>query len=103
MKNTRFVLAIYFLFVCLAVSALPVRAGARFSLFEPKPFAVSGLADGKIIASIDFDPTADGFSFRNYGKQDGDDSDLDADDVIRMFGAKAVCIEGSTAADCVLY
>jgi len=58
---------------------------------------------GKIIASIAFNPQADGFSFRNYGYRAADSNDLGVADLIQMFGAEKVCIEGRTAADCVLY
>ena len=62
------------------------------------------VAKPNIIASIDFNPTEDGYSFRNYGGSSHDGSeDLDADDLIELFGAESVCIEGSTANDCVLY
>ena len=59
--------------------------------------------EGEIVASIDFDPKINGFGFRNFGKNPDYDEDLTADDMIRMFGADNVCIEGSTAKDCVLY
>lgn len=58
---------------------------------------------GKIVASIDFEPERDGFSFKNYGRDHDGESDLDASDLILMFGASKVCIEGSAAKDCVLY
>lgn len=72
------------------------------------PFAHSVSAQddeqGKIIAKIDFDPESDGFGFRNYGvREEDDDADLDVGDMIEMFGANNVCIEGSTEEDCVLY
>ncbi len=60
-------------------------------------------AAGEIIASIGFDPKVDGFGFRNFGENPDYEDDLTADDLIRMFGAENVCIEGSTAKDCVLY
>ena len=58
---------------------------------------------GKIIAGIDFDPKSDGFKFRNYGYRPENSSELSAADLIMMFGADKVCIEGQTADDCVLY
>jgi hypothetical protein len=60
-------------------------------------------AAGQIIARIDFDPEEDGFGFRNYGRDHDGSEDLDVSDMIMIFGAKAVCIEGSTPDDCVLY
>ncbi len=58
---------------------------------------------GEIVAEIGFDPKINGFGFRNFGENPDYDEDLTADDLIRMFGAENVCIEGSTARDCVLY
>lgn len=58
---------------------------------------------GEIVASLKFDPKVNGFGFRNFGENPDYDADLTADDMIRMFGAENVCIEGSTARDCVLY
>jgi hypothetical protein len=88
-------------FFCSAV--LTVQARNKLSLFAD-PFSPAPLTrDGKIIAAIDFDPKIDGFSFRNYGSNRDNSEDLDAADLIRMFGAENVCIEGSTAKDCVLY
>ncbi len=57
----------------------------------------------EILASIKFDPKVHGFGFRNFGENPDYEQDLTADDMIRMFGAENVCIEGSTARDCVLY
>src|SRR3954462_3015980 len=59
--------------------------------------------EGQMIASIRFDPHVDGFGFRNYGGKPEEEGDLDAADLIKMFGASNVCIEGKTADDCVLY
>jgi hypothetical protein len=59
--------------------------------------------DGEIIASIGFDPKVHGFGFRNFGKNPDFEEDLTEDDLIRMFGAENVCIEGSTGSDCILY
>lgn len=73
-------------------------------IFAPLPNAAKEHErQGKIIASIDFDPKSDGFSFRNYGREHDGSNDLDAEDLILMFGADKVCIEGTTADDCVLY
>lgn len=56
----------------------------------------------KILASLDFDPKANGFSFPNY-KNVGESwkDDIAADDLIRMFGASAVC-KNRSARNCVL-
>lgn len=90
MKRTFFILAI-------AITAMSFISAS----FSGVVTAKSG--QGKIIASIDFDPKTDGFSFRNYGRDHDGSNDLDAEDLILMFGADKVCIEGSTAKDCVLY
>lgn len=63
----------------------------------------TGAATGKVLASIAFDPKINGFSFQNYGNDDHDlSADLHTDDLLRMFGSKAVCKSGSTAANCVV-
>jgi hypothetical protein len=70
------------------------------------PFAGAAAAQngqGEIIAEIDFNPESDGFGFRNYGRDHDGSNDLDASNLILMFGAENVCIEGTTAKDCVLY
>ncbi len=61
------------------------------------------LAQTKIIASLDFDPKINGFGFKNYknDKYNWKD-DIAADDLIRMFGVKAVCKSGDSAENCVL-
>ena len=64
---------------------------------------LDSMTEGEIVASIGFDPKINGFGFRNFGANPDYDADLTADDMIRMFGAENVCIEGTTAKDCVLY
>ena len=56
-----------------------------------------------IIAKINFDPKINGFGFQNYtnSKHVWQD-DMNAGDMIRLFGAGAVCIKGNTAQDCVM-
>lgn len=56
-----------------------------------------------ILAKINFNPKVDGFGFQNYtnSKHVWQD-DMNAGDMIRLFGAKAVCLKGSTAQDCVM-
>lgn len=82
--------------VCF-VAALKTDRAKAFSAnnYEPK---------GKIVASLDFDPKVDGFGFDNYTVEEHDGSrDLGAADLVRMFGASAVCKnQGATAANCVL-
>lgn len=83
--------------------ALTLGIVLLFSLQSITP-AQTASDEGEIIASIGFDPKVNGFGFRNFGKNpDFEDEDLTADDMIRIFGAANVCIEGTTAADCVLY
>jgi heat shock protein beta len=56
-----------------------------------------------IIAKINFDPKVNGFGFQNYtnSKHVWQD-DMNAGDMIRLFGAGAVCSKGSTAQNCVM-
>lgn len=55
------------------------------------------------LAKINFDPKVNGFGFQNFtnSKHQWQD-DLGAGDMIRLFGASAVCIKGNTAQNCVL-
>ncbi len=57
-------------------------------------------AQGKIVASIDFDPKVAGFSFPNY--KTVKNGDIGTEDLIRMFGVKATCKSGNSAKNCVL-
>ncbi|MBX7172586.1 MAG: hypothetical protein K1X72_16580 [Pyrinomonadaceae bacterium] len=61
------------------------------------------LAQANILASLDFDIHQDGFAFKNY-QNEGEDwkNDIGAEDLIRMFGIKAVCKSGTNAQNCVL-
>jgi hypothetical protein len=70
---------------------------------EAKRSATRQEDKGTIIASIKFDPKVDGFGFKNYGRNHEGEGDLDAADLVKMFGAENVCIEGKSANDCVLY
>ena len=59
---------------------------------------------GKVIARLkDYDPKLDGYGFRNYGRNHDNENDLDAGDLIKIFGAENVCESGNTADNCVLY
>lgn len=59
---------------------------------------------GTIVARLrDYDPKIEGYGFRNYGPPYISENELDAGDLIKMFGAENVCESGSTADDCVLY
>lgn len=96
-------------FVCRLHRALVVVATLSFFLSPiAAVISVNGQAKpafkGKIVASLNFDPEVDGFGFPNYPndeyKHDGS-RDMGAVDMIRMFGAKAVCKNGK-AAGCVM-
>jgi hypothetical protein len=56
-----------------------------------------------ILAKINFNPKINGFGFQNYtnSKHIWQD-DLNAGDMIRLFGAGAVCSKGNTAQNCVM-
>ena len=66
-------------------------------------FSSSLIAQSKIIASLDFEIPKDGFAFKNY-KNEGEKwkDDIGAEDLIRMFGVKAVCKTGNSPQNCVL-
>jgi hypothetical protein len=67
-----------------------------------EPFAVSHAPEGKMIAQLDFRPAANGFGFRNYGRDHDNENDLNPGNLVALFGAENVCQSGSTASDCVL-
>lgn len=102
MRTSKMFAALTLLFVS-GIFVCPVQAKFSFGVFDNLPVISPITAEGEIIASLDFDPQVNGFSFRNYGGDHDGSEDLNAADLIRMFGADKVCIEGSTAADCVLY
>ena len=59
--------------------------------------------EGKIVASLEFDPEVNGFGFENYGNDHRNwQDDLGAEDMIRLFGTKAVCKVGNTPQNCVM-
>jgi len=72
------------------VGALPRRAHVVFASDQAAPAAqvASAHVTGKIVASLGFDPSRDGFSFQNYGFIAG--SELDAHAMRELFG-DAVC------------
>lgn len=76
---------------------------AATNVFAESPIVKTSQNKGEILASIGFDPKIHGFGFQNFGENPEYDKDLTADDMLRIFGAENVCIEGSTAKDCVLY
>jgi hypothetical protein len=82
-------------------------AAALGLLFAPVSSVVSAQDEeksgGGIIASYKFNPKTDGYGFENFGndKRVWQD-DLGAEDLIRLFGAKAVCKTGADAKSCVL-
>lgn len=60
-------------------------------------------AQSKMLASLNFDPKVNGFSFKNYNNDNYKwDDDIAADDLIRMFGVKGACKSGTSAKNCVL-
>ena len=57
---------------------------------------------GKIVATIDFDPAVDGFGFENYVNDHKWQDDLDAYDLMTMFGVSPVCVTGNSLSTCVV-
>ena len=54
------------------------------------------------IVSLNFDPQKDGLAFKNYPNNYNTwTDDLGAEDLIRMFGVRAVCKGGTNASNCV--
>jgi hypothetical protein len=58
---------------------------------------------GTIVAQLkEYDPTVYGYGFRNYGRDHDNENDLNAGNLVTIFGAENVCESGTTASDCVL-
>lgn len=95
------------LLVCFALATLAAglsqtQRSIADSTPNPNPAAKAKQDKGKMVASLDFDTAADGFGFRNYGRDHDNENDLNAGNLIALFGAENVCQAGSTASDCVL-
>jgi hypothetical protein len=79
---------------------------AKHSRAEPSDKSITTFPsqEGTIVAHLkDYDPKVYGYGFRNYGHNHANEKDLDAGDLIKLFGAENVCESGDTAASCVLY
>jgi len=108
MKHHSIVLQL--LFVALALAALTFSPRLTQSEAEQISPMVSGRPlsaqenEGKIVAQLKFDPKANGFGFENYGNDHANwENDLNAGDLIKLFGADKVCIDGNSPDNCVLY
>ena len=61
-------------------------------------------AQTTVLGALDFDPAKNGFSFKNYANNyDTWKDDISTEDLIRMFGARAICKSGSNARNCVAH
>lgn len=91
--NTFFVIG-----VTLSMFLSPIVQAGRAGNIRPTD------RQGKIIASLKFEPGHDDFGFANYTQKERDGRhDMGARDMVRMFGTKAVCKNaGATAANCVM-
>jgi hypothetical protein len=80
--------------------ALACLVGVNLSI---APIARVAAQSGNVVATINFDPKTDGFGFANFGNENREwQKDLAAEDMIRFFGAKAVCVTGDSAGNCVM-
>src|SRR6267154_2391548 len=89
-------------FVTMVVTAISVGA----FLMTRSTAAVSGAAaqdqKGTTVAQLKYEPAIHGYGFRNYGRDHDNENDLNAGNLIAIFGAENVCEAGTTASDCVL-
>lgn len=84
---------------CLLCCALAIVTLTFFS--GPSSSVVRAQDEkGKMLATIEFDPETDGFGFKNPGNDHIWQNDLDAADLISLFGAAPVCVTGNTLATC---
>lgn len=100
MKKTKRNNAAFFLLVATTIANL---------IFAPASKAIAAMSNqpaanaGEIVAKLNFDPKVNGFGFENFGNKHRNwQDDLTADDLIRLFGAGAVCKTGGTAQNCVM-
>src|SRR5580765_3312247 len=101
MKRTTPVAVLFLVLISLTITVILVHT--RRSTAESINKSATQ-ERGTIVARLkDYDPTVEGFGFRNYGSKHDNEHDLDAADLIKLFGAENVCESGSTAEDCVLY
>src|SRR5260221_5251167 len=89
-------------FVTLVLTAISVGA----FLMTRSTAAVSGAAaqdqKGSMVAHLKYEPAIHGYGFRNYARDHDNENDLNAGNLIAIFGAENVCETGTTASDCVL-
>lgn len=83
---------------CIALSASIFLSSLTFIT------QANAQAAPNIVASLSFAPESDGFGFENYTSKEHDGrKDMNATDLVRMFGPAAVCKNaGATAANCVM-
>jgi hypothetical protein len=106
MKSQRVLLRAFLGALLLTTITIGLSFGPRSTAKSISPVAptVTGQDDkGTIVAQLKYDPAANGYGFRNYGRDHDNENDLSAADLISIFGAENVCESGSTASDCVLY
>lgn len=75
-----------------------------FILLVMLGFNLNLAAQTENVVALDFQPQINGFGFKNY-RNEGErwKDDIGADDLIRMFGAKAVCKSGDNEKNCVMH
>ena len=101
--NTRVLSTLQRRLKSIAVGTLVFCVGFSPFLHTVKAQQANPPAKANIVAKINFNPKINGFGFQNYtnSKHVWQD-DMNAGDMIRLFGAGAVCQKGSTAKDCVM-
>jgi hypothetical protein len=92
------------LFIAIGLALFQTTRSNAESARNEKSAARSSQDNATIVARLkDYDPKVDGFGIHNYGRYEGIETELDAGDLVKLFGAENVCESGSTAQDCVLY
>ena len=76
-------------------SALPVPECSETA-------TIDDLSAGAVCADSGFRLKTNDFSFPNWGGFDGSTDEMGVDTLVRLYGAKAVCISGTTSEDCML-
>jgi hypothetical protein len=95
-------LRITFVVLILLVICIVVFQTQRSAASSTAPAPPTPQEGGKMIAQLGFRPSANGYGFRNYGRDHDNENDLNPGNLVALFGAENVCQSGNTAKDCVL-
>jgi hypothetical protein len=97
MKRTSPGATLFLVLISLTIAVILVHTRRSTAESSDNKSVISGSTQerGTIVARLkDYDPTIEGFGFRNYGSKHDNEHDLDARRLIKLFGAENVCESG---------